>query len=50
MLYLQGLESNMVGKPMSVGNVTTVPEGPMVHLTESDASIIEFAAFSCIKL
>lgn len=47
--YLQGLESNKLGRPISLENVTTVPVGPITYLMEFDGSVNMLAAFSCIK-
>lgn len=48
--YLQDLDSNILGKPTSSGNVTTVPEGLMTHLTASGATVAEFAFLSYIMM
>ena len=47
--YLQPLGSNILGRPISLGNVTTLPVGPLTHLTVSCESVIALVALSCIK-
>lgn len=47
-LYLQGTESNKLGRPISSENVTIVPVGPITHLTVFDASDTVLAALSCM--
>lgn len=47
-LYLQGTESNILGRPISSENVTIVPVGPITNLTVFDASDTVLAALSCM--
>lgn len=46
--HLHGLELNILGRPTSSGNITTVPVGPMTHFMVLDANACDLAAFSCI--
>lgn len=48
--YLQGTELNMFGRPISSEKIAIVPLGPKIHLTVFDASVLDLAALSYIKL